>query len=308
MAKLSNNNKGPNMNNSLYKFTLYFFFALFISSCGMNLFDRSQANDNKSEDLNSNQITEQTEAKITEINKAEIIAQRELDNVSSVTTENLQEIALLKSKVKYLEQEYKSKGEASTIFNNPYALFNQQIIMDNGTIYYGSVIYQDEQYVTIETLIGKLNLERNRIIRVLSHHLEEDEVPAFPELDFSENIVEDGDVLYKSPANIVLANNINTTLDETGNTVLSGQLQNIGGRRADFVKIHMTLYRDWSQTLEPKTFTIFASGTTHYFDGDSTKISDSSIEPKALADFSLTIPRNFGNVISWTYDIDFEAY
>ena len=54
--------------------------------------------------------------------------------------------------------------------------------MDNGTIYYGSVIYQDEQYVTIETLIGKLNLERNRIIRVLSHHLEEDEVPAFPEV------------------------------------------------------------------------------------------------------------------------------
>ena len=56
----------------------------------MNLFDRSQANDNKSEDLKSNQITEQTEPKITQINKAEIIALRELDNVSSVTTENLQ--------------------------------------------------------------------------------------------------------------------------------------------------------------------------------------------------------------------------
>ena len=68
----------------------------------MNLFDRSQANDNKSEDLKSSQITEQTEAKITEINKAEIITQRELDNVSSTTTENLQEIALLKSKIKYL--------------------------------------------------------------------------------------------------------------------------------------------------------------------------------------------------------------
>jgi len=281
---------------------------LFISSCSFSLFDRSEVDDNKLEDQESSQITEQTKSTIKEINKAEIIAQRKLDNVSSTTTDNLQEIALLKSKVKYLEQEYKSKADAGTIFSNPYALFNQQIIMDNGTIYYGSVIYQDEQYVTIETLIGKLNLERNRIVRVLSHHLEEDEVPAFPELDFEESIVEDGDILYKSPANIVLANNINTTLDEIGNTVLSGQLQNIGGKRADFVKIHMTLYRDWSQTLEPKTFTIFATGTTHYFDEDSTKISDSSIDPKALANFSLTIPRNFGNVISWTYDIDFEAY
>ena len=34
--------------------------------------------------------------------------------------------------VKYLEQELKNKGEATSIFNNPYALFNQQIIMDNG--------------------------------------------------------------------------------------------------------------------------------------------------------------------------------
>ena len=296
------------MNNSLYKFTIYFFCTLFVSSCSLNLFDGSQPNNEQSENKESNQIIEQKSSTITEINSSEILTQRELDNISSTATDNLQEIALLKSKVKYLEQEYKSKGDATTIFNNPYALFNQQIIMDNGTIYYGSVIYQDEQYVTIETLIGKLNLERTRIIRVLSHHLEE-ESPAFPELDFEENIVvEDGDILYKSPANIVLANNINTTLDEIGNTVLSGQLQNIGGKRADFVKIHMTLYRDWSQTLEPKTFTIFASGSTHYFDEDSTKISDSSIEPKALANFSLTIPRNFGNVISWTYAIDFEAY
>ena len=44
------------------------------------------------------------------------------------------------------------------------------------------------------------------------------------------------------------------------------------------------------------------------FNADSTKISDSSIEPKALADFSLTIPRSFGNVMSWKYNIDFEQY
>ena len=70
----------------------------------------------------------------------------------------------------------------------------------------------------------------------------------------------------------------------------------------------MTLYRDWSKTLKPKTFTVFADGATHYFDEDSTKISDSSIGPKAVANFSLTIPRSFGSVMSWTYEIDFEQY
>ena len=297
------------MNNSLYKFTLYFFLVLFISNCSLSLFDKSKPVKDQPEPISQADLPGEDVTQITLINKAEILSQRAFDNISSTATDNLQEIALLKSKVKYLEQEVKSKSGTTSIFNNPYALFNQQIIMDNGTIYYGSVIYQDEQHVTIETLIGKLNLERSRITRVLSHHLEENEVPAFPELDFEEDIsIEDGDILYKSPANIVLANNINTTLDENGNTVLSGQLQNTGGKRADFVKIHMTLYRDWSQTLKPKIFTIFASGSKHYFDNDSTKVSDSSIEPKAIANFSLTIPRNFGNVISWTYDIDFEAY
>ena len=55
------------MNNSLYKFTLYFFFMLFISSC-FTSFDRSEALDNKPKDQESSQITEQTKSKITEIN------------------------------------------------------------------------------------------------------------------------------------------------------------------------------------------------------------------------------------------------
>ena len=57
-----------------------------------------------------------------------------------------------------------------------------------------------------------------------------------------------------------------------------------------------------------KPFTVFVNGTTHDFDEDSTKISDSSIEPKAVAYFSLTIPKSFGNVMSWKYNIDFEQY
>ena len=70
----------------------------------------------------------------------------------------------------------------------------------------------------------------------------------------------------------------------------------------------MTLYRDWSEQLPPKTLTVFVDGTTFYFDSDSTKMSNSSVEPKATADFSLVIPESFGTLMSWKYNIDFEQY
>ncbi len=296
------------MNNSLYKITFYFFICIFISNCGFSLFNNSKKNKQPSSDVSKQEIVDNTQSS-NDIERDDILTAKRLDSVSSSSDDNTQQIAILKAKIKHLEKELSSKGESTNIFSNPYSLFNQQIIMDNGTIYYGSVVYQDDQYVTIETLIGKLNIERNRITRVLSHHLAKEDIPAFPDVDFEENTeIEDGELLYKSPANVILLGNINTSIDDIGNTVLSGQLKNTGGQRADFAKIHMTLYRDWSKTLEPKTFTVFVNGTTHYFDADSTKISDSSIEPKALADFSLTIPRSFGNVMSWKYDIDFEQY
>ena len=295
------------MNNSSCQLIFYFTILIIITNCGFNKTKENIVTDSSP----IQEKTQQTQPtyEVLSSSQKDILTLERLDNINNTTSENLQEIALLNSKVRYLEEEIKNKGDATSIFSNPYALFNQQIVMDNGTIYYGSVIFQDENNVTIETLIGKLNIQRSRIKRVLSHHLENEEMPVFPEIDFEANTtVEEGDILYKSPANIILANNINTTIDENGNTVLSGQLQNIGGKRADFVKINMTLYRDWSKTLEPKTFTVFANGTQHYFDDDSTKVSNSSIHPKALANFSLTISKSFGNVMSWKYDIDFEAY
>ena len=70
----------------------------------------------------------------------------------------------------------------------------------------------------------------------------------------------------------------------------------------------MTLYRDWSETLPPKNFTIFVDGSTKYFTPDSSKMSTSSIEPNAVADFQLIVPKQFGTLMSWKYDFDFEQY
>ena len=252
----------------------------------------------------------QESASTSKNSEEDIIVEKRIDNMVLTATDNTEEIALLKSKIYYLEEELKKKGDSNAIFNNPYALFNQQIIMDNGTIYYGSVVYQDEQVVTVETLIGKLNLDRQRVMRVLSHEVSDNETPSFEEIDFDDNInlIDDGTLLYESPAEIILLGNIATSFDNQGNTVLKGQVKNIGGTRADFVKLNMTLYRDWSEKLPPKTLSVFVDGSTFYFDEDSTKMSNSSVAPKATADFSLVIPESFGTLMSWKYNIDFEQY
>ena len=53
---------------------------------------------------------------------------------------------------------------------------------------------------------------------------------------------------------------------------------------------------------------MFVDGSTHYFSPDSTKLSNSSIQPNAVADFKLIIPKQFGTLMSWKYDVDFEQY
>ena len=193
-------------------------------------------------------------------------------------------------------------------WENPFSIYNKKILMDNGTLYYGNIIYQDENTITLETLIGRLNLDRNRIQRVYAHRPEEEDITILPSLDFDMSEVEDGGTIYKKPAEVILLGNINSFIDDEGHTTLQGQVKNIGGQRADFVKVNTVLYRDWSETLPPKSFTVFVDGSTHYFTPDSSKMSNSSVQPEAIADFKLVIPKEFGTLMSWKYDIDFEQY
>tara|TARA_B100001996_G_C18633473_1_gene582704 strand:- start:608 stop:1531 length:924 start_codon:yes stop_codon:yes gene_type:complete len=224
------------------------------------------------------------------------------------------EIQKLRALVKGLEKQINNKIDSnlSQSIASPHSLYHQEILMESGTIYYGNIIYQDEIMVTLETMIGKLNLDRSKIVRVVSHKTdalsEIEETPVFEGLEqFPE--IEDGNIIYKKPAEIILLGNIAALSDESGNTQLAGKVKNTGGRRADFVKVNITLYRDWSKSLTPKTFTVFVDGETMYLDPtDSTLVSFSSLSAKAEADFELFVPQNFGTVMSWTYEIDYEEY
>jgi hypothetical protein len=219
------------------------------------------------------------------------------------------EVQTLRSLLKGVQKDLEKQIDISSteIWSSPFSIYNQELLLDNGTTLYGNIIYQDTDIITLETMIGKINVQRPTVLRIISHHPDMPEKEEF--LEAFEPVLESGNELYKKPAEVILYGNMFSTMDADGNQKLNGNVKNIGGKRADFVKLNITLYRDWSASLEPKIFTVFVEGHLQYLNpADSSLISQNSLDPKAIATFELIVPKSFGTVMSWTYEIDYEEY
>jgi len=167
------------------------------------------------------------------------------------------EVQTLRSLLKGVQKDLEKQIDINSteIWSSPFSIYNQELLLDNGTTLYGNIIYQDTDVITLETMIGKINVQRPTVIRVISHH---PDIPQKEELleEFTP-IIESGNELYQKPAEVILYGNMFSTTDNDGNQKLNGNVKNVGGKRADFVKMNITLYRDWSASLEPKTFMLF---------------------------------------------------
>ena len=81
-------------------------------------------------------------------------------------------------------------------------------------------------------------------------------------------------------------------------------MKNIGGRRADFVKVNFVFRKDWSGNT--KTLTSFVKGSFYTFESGIN--SESSVLPGASASIELYVPKSFGTFIGYSYTIDWEEY
>ena len=296
----------------LYLFILFFAYQCASPSASSEKPKNKPEKNEKNEYLQS--LTQESNYKQEqvdmELNKENIF----ITEIQSELHINKAEIQNLRSVIKSLSKQLENQQAMSSaeLLGSSIGIYNQEVLMQSGTIYYGNIIYQDQDFVTLETLIGKLNIDRSQIVRVVSHQMpEEEEAVVFPDIAISQSAmsVEDGSLLYNKPAEVILLGNITSYNDDNGDTKLSGNVKNIGGKRADFVKLNITLYRDWSKKLDPKTFSVFVNGETHYLNPeDSTMVSLNSLSPKSQASFELYVPQNFGTVMSWTYNIDYEEY
>jgi len=237
-----------------------------------------------------------------------------------VMTELSFELKKLTAELEHLGGQVRDLQARSEMWVNPLSVYSKEIILENGSTILGKILYQDEEFLKVETLVGYLVIDRSRVVRIIENIIAEEEPEYIPEQiresyipppmpKLAEPRYVSGAPAERLPsreraANVVLVGNISEMKDRSNNVTFSGQAKNIGGRRSDFVKVNFVFRKNWSG--ETQTLTTFVSGTYHTFDsGIST---DSSLLPGATGNFELVLPADFGSYIGYSYTIDWEEY
>jgi len=232
------------------------------------------------------------------------------------------EVKKLSAEVKHLQSALQELQAKNQMWANPLSIYDKEIIMENGASVYGKIIYQDDKIIKVETLIGYLIIDKKQVVRVVTNVIEkpaEQYVPAELSADFkpSQPAAEQTPYISKTEgpaqlaepigrtANCVLVGNVKERKDQSGNTIFSGEVKNIGSRRADFVKINFVFRKNWSGDTETRT--AFVEGSYFTFEGSGIT-SNNSILPGASGNFEMVIPKEFGNFIGYSYNIDWEIY
>ena len=227
------------------------------------------------------------------------------------------EIKKMTAEVKYLNEELENLKALSQMWINPLAIYSKEIIMKNGSTVFGKVVYQDEEQLKVESLVGYLIINRSDVVRIVDNVVTEEQAeyvpeqvrdsytpPPMPKLAQPQYTSAEKTTNKKYSANCVLVGNISEKKDAQGNIVFNGEIKNIGGRRSDFVKVDFVFRKNWSG--ETKTLTTFIRGGYHTFDSGIT--TDATLLPGATGAFELYVPNDFGSFIGYSYVIDWEEY
>ena len=317
---------------------LFVAFLLFPLIQGCSLFSSEAVDETETETLQTAQSTDTVVAPATGpvVTNSTLTPTRQPRSVATaparttpadqdyVVNELTFEVKKLSAELKHVQSQLQDLQANSQMWMNPLAMYDKEIVTDNGTSIYGKIIYQDDKIVKVETLIGYLVLDKSSIVRVITNVPEEPAqkyVPQelvsevsrgtnYPQVPQPAYISKSGEPaqLPESAAklpNCVLVGNISEKKDRSGNTIFSGEVKNIGARRADFVKVNFIFRKNWSG--DTKTRTAFVEGTYFTFE-DSGITTNNSLLPGATGKFELIIPKNFGSFIGYSYTIEWEQY
>ena len=284
--------------NNIKLYLISIICTLFMYSCG-----GKDAENTASPDVNLNESSTGSNYNLTQDSVVE-------KNMPEIIEDLRMDIKKLKAELDYLHENL-SKLEAQTkVFANPFAIYNKEIVLNNGSSIFGKIVYQDQDVMKIETLIGQLIIDRNTIVRVVN------QVSAYGNFDKDSSNNQSGsspddsgvNLIQKRvtdmSAHLVLVGDIIEEKSGSGNTVLSGEIKNVGNKRADFSKIIFTFRTNWQG--DSKTLTAFINGITNTFETGIS--SDNSILPHAVGNFQMVIPKTFGSFIGYSYEIDWSQY
>ena len=177
----------------------------------------------------------------------------------------------------------KGKGAMPTIDEDLLNLIKvpqlrHRVELQNGTIVNGEIIEEDELGIIIQTSIGQLAIEKDRIIDIM------EDLPPIAKVE-----------LISEPF-------VDAFPDREE---ITGSIKNIGTKRADFVRVIAHLWSPTTSLLQQDS--VFISGKNQkYYTGIK---SDSALEPGAIVDFKITIPITEADEVSYrTYQVRWESY
>ena len=238
-----------------------------------------------------------------------------LDNASEFSEQQLNfQIKKLNSEINYLKDQIMALDVKSSLYADPFDIYNKEIMLNNGSSIFCKILSQNESQIFVETLIGNLTIDRESVVRIVENITVLDEnnnATDVIEISQSEKdeIISDVDLIkqrqMQSSASVILIDDIKERKDKSGNTIFEGQLKNIGTQRADLVRVDFILRKNFQGDIE--TLTTYATGSSHVFK-NSGIISNSSIEAGAIASFKLIIPNDIGNFIGYSYQIEWDFY
>ena len=153
-----------------------------------------------------------------------------------------------------------------------------RIELQNGTIVNGEIIQEDDLGIIVQTSIGQLAIEMDRVV----------------------NITED--LPPNAKVKIMGEPYVNAFPDREE---IAGTIKNVGLKRADFIRVIAHL---WSATTELiQTDSVFVTGQKQkYITGIR---ADTSLEPGSISAFKFTIPLSEEDKVSYrTYEVRWESY
>lgn len=153
-----------------------------------------------------------------------------------------------------------------------------RIELQNGTIVNGEIIEEDDLGIIVQTSIGQLAIERDRIVNIT------DDLPPNAKVE-----------LTGEPF-------VNAFPDREE---ITGKIKNIGAKRADFVRVIANLWSSTTMLIQKDS--VFVTGKKQkYYSGIR---ANTALEPGSVSEFKLVIPLSEGDKVSYrTYEVRWESY
>ena len=200
----------------------------------------------------------------------------------------------LKSSIDILHQQMDSLKRVISVYEKgrgPIPTMNEELLnlikipqlrhrieLQNGTIVNGEIIEEDDLGIIVQTSIGQLAIERDRIVNIT------DDLPPNAKVE-----------LTGEPF-------VNAFPDREE---ITGKIKNIGAKRADFVRVIANLWSSTTMLIQKDS--VFVTGEKQkYFSGIR---ANTALEPGSVSEFKLVIPLSEGDKVSYrTYEVRWESY